>query len=959
MKTQPTFNTLNTLLSAIALLLLTSCSPSLEYVGKSNILSSTIDSLFIYPETHADGSGEKITDDLVITSLSDSYDIFAISRDENGNFISNKTVLWSQEGTSGNLLMLDGGKSAQFIPTENGTTTITLYTDEISKSVTFNVAIPEEPEAPEVNDIPSFSFVTPSVSTNSAYEQTSFDITWTDSDSDNDANIDLYYHTSTGGNCSVGTLITSSISEDDATDSYTFNLSATAPGTYYICAHISDDDENIYEWSSQQLTVLANISPSISFSSPTSAQEIIAGTNLSINWDDVDPEDDNSVEIFLTTASSGACSGTSIHTTTNNNSTDTFSLDTASLDSDRYYLCATLDDGINPVVHTYSPSFYIGRVCSWIGTDSDMLKPSNWADCNSVSPTSNDYMLFPGPGFSPVVTADMSVRGIYSGGSPEIIMISSGSKLQFTRNGQFLSNITFEAATSNCADCEVFLEQDAYVLNGSTLRLESGVTLKSARASLSIGDGTTHGHLVIDGGMNKNEWVKIRNDAPWGFRSINVQGTSSNNSTISVNGLDKQSYNGHNSQQNDGFNFINYYEILQIDNIDLTSSFFLSASNEFTFQNCSNGIFTDSDFSNIHFANHYTMTNTVSKNIVMNSSTCTSLPGAINITMTNASGFGFGSLYEDDPNNLVTWYNETQHECVWTGASNTDWDDSLNWNNCANSRNGYPDQFDSAVIPSTAPRFPSLDRVFVVNEISNSSTSGGGTITIEENAALWNVSGYIKEDLIVQAYNDSCTTCTFGGEEGFITNGARLTIGNAIGIRSNSSQKFFNIGNSTSSGHLSIDTGTDDKSKWAYTLPNSYYAGGFRIEGPNTSERSTVDISGLKIDMIHATTQFEFIDNYRIMEFDNISFESAFTWDMQGTRVLFNNCSNSVFSDTEFDGLGFNTPAQDPFTTNYNISFGGCSSYPASIEVYPILGDSNEGYGDAYSNDVGGVLNWN
>ena len=950
MKTQ---STLNILLSAIALLMLASCSPSLEYVGKSNILSSTIDSLFIYPETHADGSGEKITDDLVITSLSDSHDIFAISRDENGNFISNETVLWSQEGTSGNLLMLDGGKSAQFIPTENGTTTITLYTDEISRSVTFNVAIPE------VNDTPSFSFITPSVSTNSAYEQTSFDITWIDSDSDNNANIDLYYHTSTGGNCSVGTLITSSISEDDATDSYTFNLSATAPGTYYICAHISDDDENIYEWSSQQLTVIDNISPSISFSSPTSAQEIIAGTNLSINWDDVDPEDDNSVEIFLTTASSGACSGTSLHTTTNSNTTDTFNLDTASLNSDRYYLCASLDDGVNPIVHTYSSAFYVGRICSWIGSTSDMLTASNWGNCNSVSPTANDYILFPGGlSLAPTLTADMNIRGIYSGGSTTAITINSASKLQFTRNGQFLSNITFEAATSTCTDCEVFLEEDAYVLNGSTLRIESGVTLKSARASLSIGNGTTHGHLVIDGGINKNEWVKIRNGAPWGFRSINVQGTSSNNSTISVNGLDKQSYHASSSVSNDGFNFINYYEILNIDNIDFTNSFFVSSSVEFTFQNCNNGVFTDNDFSNLHFANHYTIKRS-SNNLQMNSSTCTSLPGAINITMTNASGFGFGSLFEDDPNNLVTWYNETQYECVWTGSHNTDWDNPLNWNNCINSRNNYPDQFDTVVIPSTATRFPSLDKVFPINEVSHSSISGGGIITIEEDAALWNISGNIKEDLVVQAYSDSCSTCTFGGEEGSITNGATLTIGSAIGIRANSSERFYNIGNSTSSGHLIIDTGTDDKSKWAYTLTNSYYAGGFRVEGPNTGDRSSVDISGLKIDMIYTGIQFEFIDNYEIIEFDNISFLSAFGWDMGGTRVLFNNCSNSLFSDTGFDGLGFNSPPQDPFSTNYNISFAGCSSYPASIDVYPISGDSNEGYGEAYSNDIGGVLNWN
>jgi hypothetical protein len=68
---------------------------------------------------------------------------------------------------------------------------------------------------------------------------TTYTITWTDSDPDSDASISLYYDTDGVG--FNGTLITSGISEDNATNSYDWDTSSIAKGNYYVYATITDN----------------------------------------------------------------------------------------------------------------------------------------------------------------------------------------------------------------------------------------------------------------------------------------------------------------------------------------------------------------------------------------------------------------------------------------------------------------------------------------------------------------------------------------------------------------------------------------------------------------------------------------------------------------------------------------------------------------------------------------------
>ncbi len=66
---------------------------------------------------------------------------------------------------------------------------------------------------------------------------TTYNITWTDRDLDDNAMIALYY---TENPAQPGTLIVNNISEDSSTNSYTWNCAAVPAGTYYIKAVISD-----------------------------------------------------------------------------------------------------------------------------------------------------------------------------------------------------------------------------------------------------------------------------------------------------------------------------------------------------------------------------------------------------------------------------------------------------------------------------------------------------------------------------------------------------------------------------------------------------------------------------------------------------------------------------------------------------------------------------------------------
>ena len=104
------------------------------------------------------------------------------------------------------------------------------------------------------NIAPSIAIVEPDGVNDNA--DTSYTITWTDSDPDDNAQISLYYDTD--NSAYDGTLIINGLNEDadGANDSYIWNISAMPEGSYYIYAKINDGANSpVYDYSSGVVTI--------------------------------------------------------------------------------------------------------------------------------------------------------------------------------------------------------------------------------------------------------------------------------------------------------------------------------------------------------------------------------------------------------------------------------------------------------------------------------------------------------------------------------------------------------------------------------------------------------------------------------------------------------------------------------------------------------------------------------
>jgi len=81
-----------------------------------------------------------------------------------------------------------------------------------------------------------------------------FNIRWADSDPDNNASISLFYTPDSGA---IGTLIADNISEDDAENTYAWNVAAITPGSYFIYAVINDSvNPSLTRYASGRVTVI-------------------------------------------------------------------------------------------------------------------------------------------------------------------------------------------------------------------------------------------------------------------------------------------------------------------------------------------------------------------------------------------------------------------------------------------------------------------------------------------------------------------------------------------------------------------------------------------------------------------------------------------------------------------------------------------------------------------------------
>jgi len=115
----------------------------------------------------------------------------------------------------------------------------------------------------------------------------SFTVTWTDNDIEDNAAITLYYDTDNQG--ADGTLIASGISEDDDTDSYSWDTSKIPAGDYYIYAVIDDGTNDTVTGYSETPVTIYHLVPPANVTAKDTPQD--NGGSIDISWQQV-PNDD-------------------------------------------------------------------------------------------------------------------------------------------------------------------------------------------------------------------------------------------------------------------------------------------------------------------------------------------------------------------------------------------------------------------------------------------------------------------------------------------------------------------------------------------------------------------------------------------------------------------------------------------------------------------------------------------
>ena len=819
------------------------------------------------------------------------------------------------------------------------------------------------------NEVPTLSFSTPVVNDRILLGET-FDINWTASDSDDNASISFYYALASGGNCSDGTLITS-FNEDDGNTSYTFDTSAFPVDEYFFCAVLTDSLRSVDVWAANSLNIVTNTAPTISLDSPSSAISQAKEEILSIAWTDTDPDDDATVSLYHMTANSGDCTtdGTLITTVSEDDGTNAYDWTVpSSIASGTGYICASIDDGVNVAAQDFSAAITFAGRCEWLGTTSDTSDATNWANCGGGVPTQTDYLYFPNNGVSePTVSSSLHAYGITTSSETPVFTINGGKLVRFYADYAIRSSVTFKGATDDCSNCYLWLNNtNHYITENATLRLEAGIKLRTGWTNLRFGDGVTAGHLEIVGGATEDLWPStyVSNSA-YGITSFKFNGSSSSKSSVSIDGFNYKTRPA--NSYTIGLHFVENYEIKKISNMNyLSQKQTRNSGNFMKFENCTSGTFTESTYDNINLKEP--VDSSTGNNIYMDDTTCTSIPTAGNITLTNSLGAGRGSPFEYDSNSLVSWNeSDTSYHCEWNGSTDSDWFNSANWSNCANGRGGYPTAHDNVFLQSTATYSPVVTVPIVVNSFSAPSADlGGGTITIGADSTISPIVTDITTNVSFVGETDDCSTCHFGAETMKVLNNATLTLGRGVTFRLNDGEPLY-IGDGSSPGHLKIDTGsTTNQDYWTKFTPWSYYTGYIIVEGVDAADKSSIYIDGYYTTQFHGAGLVNLVNYYEVKKLDNARLENAFTFShsykASGTRIKVQNCANATFTDTSWDEIDFVTTPYDDFDARelYNVQFIDCSLQgTGSLDISPLTSGYNNGYGQGFADDPTAILNWN
>lgn len=326
-----------------------------------------------------------------------------------------------------------------------------------------------------------------------------------------------------------------------------------------------------------------------------------------------------------------------------------------------------------------------------------------------------------------------------TGGNPIIRMNGSSiaGNMHINANG-----ITYE------------MQDDLIVLNNFTLN--TGSTLDVMGNTLTLGNAGSDaavisGRLNVSTATNPGGTLKIGNTTQFSVRAggvIYLVGTSSAEASVTRNGTGRYNFRVDGTSINPAVIHALYYRFDYMDKsgILIGSNGQIDATNNFSngiFANgASDGIFlrieNTQDFSStgngpIQFVEFATNPGGSASNVAkINAST-----GAIDFQ--DYSGDFAGEVYDNDPNNLITWIPPTLRN--WVGAVSTDWYNANNWSPAA-----VPTSTSDVVIPLGPTNMPEIGNNAASAQARSILIEAGARLTINTDGS----GGDVDPDLIVQ-----------------------------------------------------------------------------------------------------------------------------------------------------------------------------------------------------------------
>ncbi len=239
------------------------------------------------------------------------------------------------------------------------------------------------------NELPTFAFAQPDGVADTVVRGTPYTISWTDSDPENNARIELFIRLE--GSADLLELPGGRNLYEDAdgvSDTYKVTTTQLTPGTYYPVARITDGvlrngnipvNEVVCAF---PFIVLQNAAPDLALLTPdaTQSRSVFNGELFEIRWTDKDDDSNAVISLYYDTDrvlsgneipieatneiggvvvyATGIPEGTGIEGATDaEDGPDSFLWDVSRLAAGKYYQVARITDGVNPAVLRYSPSF--------------------------------------------------------------------------------------------------------------------------------------------------------------------------------------------------------------------------------------------------------------------------------------------------------------------------------------------------------------------------------------------------------------------------------------------------------------------------------------------------------------------------------------------------------------------------------------------------------------------------